>query len=273
MKTERILVWGYDGSGKSRGLCDIARYIQPTGAKVYVLDTDDAYERVLEEGKFKDVDNMELFVPMDFDEARQWAWDLPEHVRPEFDWVGIDRMSWVREQIREWYSLRSYGQTVTERLLEHKKELIERGQGVSKPGRFNAFDTGDNQSMSSVYKEWVGRALYRHRGNVYMGTGTQKTYDSDSEAVRSLYGWFGSKPAGDRELGNEPHTSIYLNCPERRAWTATTFKERGGRKWLEEVPVEDFAELYLRRVAKFGTGDSDTSTRSLGGTTVGTEEG
>lgn len=241
---ERILVIGPPGAGKSYNLLKIARFVQPSGAQVHVLDTDGAYPRMLKE--FPDLQNVHATFAYDWQDYVGWLESTLKVAVPGRDWVAVDRVDKAWQRVQNFVSEEVYEQSLAERLLEARKRMKKRAMVVSPS------DQADWQTINAQYSGWFLQLMYKTRCHIYLVASVRTVREEDEEEVKDLYGAYGVRPEGQKALAYEPDTVFLLTC-RRRQWFITIIKDRG-RPYYERQPLADLAKQYLGLVAGWRDG-------------------
>ena len=100
---ERILVYGGPGTGKSRGWLSIARMFPKV--KVWVLDTDDAAERMIAS---HDLPNITVFPCLDWPDYLAAAAEARDKLDPD-DWLVVDMVSSAWDAVQGFYIEQAFG--------------------------------------------------------------------------------------------------------------------------------------------------------------------
>lgn len=248
---ERILALGGFGTGKSHGWLSIARLSQATGsdAKFYVLDTDFAIERMLEED-FADLTNVVHWLAPEWEDCEEFSRKIIPQIRPLQDWIVVDMMDITWDLIQAWYTQQIWQEDIGTFFLEARKQL------KGEKGNLQPFSGWtDWQVINKVYQSWIARMLFKSRAHVYLTTKADPiSVDRDSKEVVSMYGAFGVRPKGQKALGNQVHTILLFSLLRKNDWRITTVKDRG-RDYFEGEALKDFAYQYLVQCAGWEVND------------------
>lgn len=230
---ERILGFGGSKVGKSEAFLSIAK--KCPDAHLYVIDTDFAIERMLEDGA---VSNITYRTGV-----TEWA-EYVEAVR-EFskqmgrdDWLVIDFMSDAWDAVQTFYIDKRFGKSAEDYFLAHAL--------ANKKG--NPLDGDKDWSViNKLYFAWVTEVL-KAPGHVYATATARATGDRDSAEQKSTFGMLGSRPEGQKKLAHDFHTLAYFSKDRAGKHLLTTVGDRK-RRLLDRVPCADFATTYLMAVA------------------------
>lgn len=125
---ERILVYGQPGTGKSYQFLKIAQFVAPS--RCYVLDTDDAYPRMLETD-FRDLENVEVYPVFEWDDWKATITDVLARAKPG-DWICIDRADVLWEAAQDYFIQQVFGEDTGDFFLRARKELEQtKGKGLT----------------------------------------------------------------------------------------------------------------------------------------------
>lgn len=244
--TERILLFGPAGSGKSTAAASIAAMSAKTGsdARFHVVDTDLAWDRMLYEG-YQDLSNVEVYVALEWPEYREALAKIRATVRPN-DWVIVDLVSNAWETVQSYFTEQVFDSDIGDYFLQVRKEL--------KTGKksLEAFSGWVDWSViNAMYKSWANDLLFKTRANILCTAKMAKVHsEQDDKATRLLFGSHGVKPEGQKALAYQFHTVLLTGeqkAGDETQWTLTTVKDRE-RPQLSKAPVRKFALDYLVKV-------------------------
>jgi hypothetical protein len=239
---ERILVFGREGSGKSYSWLTIARLHRQkgSGARFYVIDTDDAIPRMLAE-EFEDVaDIVTVYPAFRWPQYESAIASILQEAKPG-DWLVVDMIDRAWSSVQEHFSSEVYGQDFGSFLLEVRKEARNPREAWTAIAREQMW-----QIVSRLYREWEDRVIFESPTHVY-ATASVSVVDKDTpDEVKRLFPG-GIMPAGHRKLGHAFHT-VLLAYRHGSEYRMDTIKDRG-RKPLEAEIVTSFALGYLIKVA------------------------
>ena len=256
--TERLLVFGGGGVGKSKQFLDIARRVTDTRFYALDLDVSPTYDRLLET-IYTDVDESGRFTVAEIDpnewspvipQITQWTADAHEWIAANpgknLPWLSVDPISPTWPAAAAWFSERVIGKDRGEWLLEMRQKYPDRKQ-MGKAIQ----DTMDYSVINSEYFP-LYTALVNWPGHLYLTAEQDKIGEQDSKETQRDYGPYGVKPKGQKKLGHITSTVLW-NTKVRgplgdSMWCMTTVKDRG-RQEIIEAPVGDFAMDYLVKVA------------------------
>lgn len=244
--TERILVYGNPGSGKSHQFLRIADFVKP--AACYVLDSDDAYPRLLET-EFKHLDNVIVYpVGNDWEEWAKAIRDVIGRAR-EGDWVSVDRADVAWEAVQEYYVQKVFGEEMGDYFLQARIEFEQLRKGTNKKNMVVLEGDKDWQVINKVYKQdWLKLVSPAFPAHLYVVTSASKIEKRDEEIIQETYGWLGAKPSGQKHLPYQMHTVFLFNCRGQREWEITTVKDRG-RKYFDRQKLISLPHQYLLAAA------------------------
>lgn len=244
-RRERILMMGPFGCGKTTNWLNIAKWAAATGspAKFFAIDTDNALEAFLEPGS--------QYAELDARRGGNIHWmsvyEWPEYIAaanafaPQVgfeDWIICDFVSPSWEAVQSYYISEIFKTDSDEFFLEARRNL--------KGG--NALDGWKDWSViNRLYKKWINTVL-NTGGHKFLTAQADSMRDSDDRALRAMFGAFGVRPKGQKELGYQAHT-ILLGAVNRAGETSiTTVKDRE-RIAVADKPVQEFTIDYLTQVA------------------------
>lgn len=240
---ERILTMGVGGTGKTDQLLKIARLVKRSGAQVWVVDTDDAYELMLKQYpglSAVDGGNVHVFPAFEWREQQDALQEIKKQAVPHKDWVGVDRISAIWGAVQRWYAREKYNETLGERMLRASKQMKKAAMLIPQ------FEQSAWLVINEQYEDFINDVLYRLRCHVYLTASVRSIRsDADNKAARAEFAAFGVRPEGQKDLQYQPHSMFLFSKDGPDAWTFSTVKDRGGRKYAESEPLKDFAVQYL----------------------------
>ncbi len=268
---ERVLVFGVEGTGKSLCLLDIAARVWPN--KVWVIDNDNAWDRMLE-GQTLAGDEVAVaeewrWVDGDWVEDDRWVADggnvvvfhvdgweaetaaiveVVERAAPD-DWCGIDSGSALWDDVQEWYTHRVFDSSMDDYFL---KVRLEKERAAKDSKSLGALDGWlDWPVVNAQYKTKVMKFLVTPPCHLLV-TAEQAdvTKEDVDKETRALYGGTLVKPRGQKRLGHNMQTVLNLRRESGEKFSVRTVKDRGGRERFagEDVTGMGFGEWYLEGV-------------------------
>lgn len=239
---ERILAMGSYGAGKTNSWINVAGWHKKRKepGKFYVIDTDHTTERSME--------GLELpatvWIPNEWPEYGAIKKQILSLAKPD-DWLVIDTVDRVWDMAQEGFSEQVFGKEIDEWFLEFRKS--------NKSGNAFQGDYGINwQVINRMYHGFMG-LVTRFPGHVFCCTPADPIQQpnrsgegGDSVETRNLYGRYGFKPRGQKQLGHLFHTVLLLS-DLNGSWRMTTVKDRNRDRVLNE-PVKDFGVEYLVKI-------------------------
>lgn len=278
---ERLLIFGYEGAGKSSTILNILRYDTTAHAWIMDLDYSYAYERLIAT-EYQDVaDRVHIFqIDTEWTTMHQVfrseiassdGYTLNQH-NPDTDWLVIDPTTATWGMVQKWWLESAYGEmadTIFAQLRIDAAARVEAGvksQLRTKSGTVDSeyaaekADTMQWPIINEQYNKHFYQQLHKWRGHMILVCEADSVRKDASPAEQDQYGWLGHKPKGQKTLPFVAATNIYFAHPKQDLWTLTTVKDRG-RPLMDKVPVSDFAFQYLVDVAGWGwTEVEDTDT-------------
>lgn len=237
---ERILLIGSPGTGKTTSWLRVARMHQVTGtpARFYVLDSDDTVDRFLE------TEYKNLVGVVEHEIVRGWPeWEsvldryLGEMTSDDFLVVDMIGKAWW--SVQDHFVSLVMGKDLAQFYLEAR---MANKRGTPLDG------WKDWSVINRIYKGWSDR-LFSAPGHIIAVTGIEGvSSDGDDAATKLVFGPYGVKPQGQKHLGHEFHTVLWMRSARAGDWAITTIKDRGRSYWTGEQ-VRDFAVDYLRGTA------------------------
>ena len=124
---EKIALFGETSMGKTHGLLDIAKRIDPQGGIEYIIDTDDGVDKIRRK-KFSALKNVEIYPCADIDEVADSFNEIRGLATP-VDWAAIESLTDIWEMAQSDYTERVYGKDFGEFIREAKRRLVKAGEG------------------------------------------------------------------------------------------------------------------------------------------------
>ena len=248
---ERILAIGPPAGGKTEQAIRLAAWLQPTGAQVYVLDTDDSWPRMLT-GRTnllaKNGGNVHISFAYGWEEYIQWIEETLPKIVPQKDWLIVDRVDKAWPQVRAWFSQEVYKQELSERLLAIRKAMRDPKTGVVKSAMvLGGFDKADWQGINASYLGWFFGVLYKSRAHIYLTAAVNSVRSNDDAEIVEIFAPLGMKPAGQKSLPYEVHTVLVL-YNKKGQYLVSTAKDRK-RVYLSSAPMVSLPLQYLVGIA------------------------
>ena len=239
---ERILTFGEMGSGKSNGWANIRKWYEMTDTPghFYIVSTEWAMAHRTAEGYLDGTPGNNFFSNASIVEA--WDYESLVAAHDEVatkagaeDWIVIDSVTNHWQWVQDAYAMRHFGGVT---MQEHR---AEGGRGEM-----------NWQKVNSDYRNLVLPIFTRHPAHVYAcAQGDTVKSDGiwkDSKEVQQMFGRFGIKPVGQKQLGYQFHTVLLMKHPSKDEWTFTTVDDPSREKKTGEI-ISEFTMSYLLQVA------------------------
>lgn len=241
LDTERILVYGAAGSGKTTGYLSILNRVAGRG---FILDTDATVVRSTSSERFASVrDKIEVITPFDMAEAITQAEAWRKEASRE-DWLVIDRSDWLWDAAQEEFATEVWGKDADEHFLEFRKAA----ERATDKGSKSPFDGMADWPTIKKRHGRMMRVVMTWPGHVYLATAEKELIQGmESTQTQRDYGRIGAKPAGEKHVSHLTHTVLRFQGNSPSTWRLTTVKDRE-RDQLEGRGVKDFASDYLQGV-------------------------
>lgn len=256
---ERILVLGITGSGKSYQWQSMARFLFSTGAKFYVVDTDNDINYMLV-NQFPDLlpangGNVFVFPAHDWEEYEGVVNYISNNLKPKpIDWIIVDKINHAWDTVQRHFINSVYDKDMGEYFLDIRRKLEAQHavDGKNKSLVKEALSGWmDWPVINALYNEWIAPIVYQVHCHVYATTDADKlSKEDDNVEILNLTGALGLKIDGQKKLGGQFH-SIFLYKTNGKKWQIRTIKDRAGRTYLEDEPFFNFYMQYLVMTAKW----------------------
>ncbi len=199
---EKILIFGETSTGKTYTLLKIAERIRSSGAKMYVIDTDDGFLKIKNK-KFKDLDNIIIYPCYSFKEITESFEEIKNKVKPN-DWFALESLSSFWEMAQDEYVQGVYGRSMGDMLEEIKRRLIEAGK-TKQPAtldRLHDWTYIKARHNRDVLEPFTKRlkcnviATTTPKAIIDIGKGEDK--DAVTREISSVFGDLGYRPGGEK---------------------------------------------------------------------------
>lgn len=273
---ERILTMGITGSGKSWQWLKLAEALLPTGAKFRCIDTDNAINYMLDTRfpHLKPENKGNVYVQNVFEWpgyklAIKWLQRKP--IPPELqslfspnalkdyksgpvspnDWTVVDMADIPWRTVQSFFTEEVFGEEMGDYFLQVRREMAQGIRKTRKGGEPSStitegFDGWKDWSvMNKLYDDWILPLIYRIPTNVYATTKVEPlSRDEKDPEILALFGDYGVRPAGQKNLGHQMHT-ILLLIPGKDKWFISTIKDRADRSYFKKAPLRSLHIQYL----------------------------
>jgi hypothetical protein len=239
---ERILAYGNMGSGKSHGWAALRKWyeVTDTPGHFYIISTEWEMALRTAEAYLDGTPGNNFFSNATIKEA--WDFTTLLDVCKEMgtktvdgDWLVIDSISnfwlWTQDE----YAVQHFGfETMAEARAERGNLEV------------------NWQKVNADYRSLVLPLITRNPAHVYAcAQGDTVTNDGkwkDSKEITEMFGRYGMKPVGQKQLGYQFHTVLLMKADGKDSWAYTTVDDPSRDKKVSE-PVLDFVMSYLMPVA------------------------
>jgi hypothetical protein len=256
--TERILVLGPAGSGKTTDWLNIAKLAQSTGAPTHfhVLDTDFAVARMLT--GYPALTNVTVYECFDWPDFTS-ALDKVRAAASPGDWAVVDFMGNAWSAVQSYFVEQVFHQDIDEYFLTARIQLESVRDKIQKAGKQPRLETFDGwmdwNVINALYRKWANAYLFRLPGvHLYATAKADPLSDArnptEDTGTRTLFLRHGIKPVGQKDLPYQFHTILLAQRDPRGTFTLTTVKDRE-RLELTGAPVVSFVQTYLLGIAQW----------------------
>jgi hypothetical protein len=257
---ERVLGYGYAGSGKSQLLIDAARN---TNGRLWIIDTDRAWDRMIDGAP--DIEDKiagwcDVRLEAHTNDRGAWAvmteaiTKFGQQMAPE-DFLGIDMATIAWPWCQAAFAQSVYGKSIDEFMLTARKNAVALKEETSKGSSASAFEgMTDWPTINRIWDTQLVDPLLLARGHVIC-TAEQdqikgKGPIQDDDVTQAMFGAIGMKPKCQKGFAHQFHTVLYMTTNLAGQWVATTAKDRIGRDRFTLKPFDvGFSTAYLKDVA------------------------
>lgn len=246
---ERILLMGTFGAGKSNAWCTVAAWLRRTKSpgKIYVVDTDHAADR-LSEGYDDFFVNVVAENVWDYKEARAAVAKFRKAKPTKEDWLVVDLADKLWKYAQDFYIEEAFGKDAASYFLEAKVDGVK-GNALSQEAygaNWQIINQQYNALMNDIQR-WPGHIMFCTPSSVVQEPNSSGKGGDDKE-TRQAYGQFGVKPDGQKALGFQFFTVIWMIPMGREQWRFTSIKDLNRDRPVNQ-PMTDFVMDYLVPVA------------------------
>jgi hypothetical protein len=255
-RTERIGLYGDNGTGKSRTWMTIAEWIYKTKAtaQMFVLDSDRAWDDAAPYDNHLD-SIVTVFPCPDWDAIRTSIRKLQDVDASRDDWLVVDMMSRAWSFVRQGYFTKAFGKDIDEFFTIPTME--DRQRALSGPYGTNW------QAVNALYSPLSQLISSRWPGHILCATTEKKIWTDTPEGTEIATAMpkmakIGFKPEGQGDFAGQMRTLLYLQVSPS-GWRYSTVKERnpigleegdeGFRPYIDGGMMNDFVRDYLMKIA------------------------
>lgn len=278
---ERILAFGPAGAGKSHAfLTIIAKALGPDDT-AWIIDIDNTWDRLLEttgvelglaarahmvaerrgskvvwveeDGEVDPAGQIVVY------HAYGQGYEAEEAAVAEVlaaaerdDWVCIDSMTWIWDDILPWYIRKVYGEELPDFMIEARIEDVKAGKRSAADGATGGQDRTvvDWNFINPRWNKHIATPIVNANCHLWLpAEAKQMRTDGRVDAqVRQLYEQVGWVPASQKRLGHQVQTVLFLSQGKNGEHRFTIVKDRG-RELVKDQPWDDMFAGYLRKIA------------------------
>jgi hypothetical protein len=239
---ERILGYGDFGVGKSMMWLDIATALASSKHHMYLIDSDNAWEKAAVEGWgwLEDDGVLKVYEAFDFTEAYAASLEIRKKAR-RGDWVAIDMMDMMWEYPQVHYINESIGQDPVDYFTQMRREVKEaERKGRGHKAQFGGQEGMDWTFITKIYKQFETPLTMKTRAHIIGVTGEKKLDENrgaSKEALKrfSMTGLGKMGPAGQKGIGHRFDTILRITQKNDGTRQMTMAKDRNREHlWLDE---------------------------------------
>lgn len=268
---ERLIAMGVTGTGKTKQWLDTARKLNYKGGpKFHVIDTDNAVNYMLAT-TYKELDskvggNVIVYPVYNWEEYHGHAASdkhpdgaqekILKTIKPN-DFIILDMADTPWEAVQRFYTSEIFGKSKGTYFLQARRLVQSKFESGDKKAHLSEEALKgweDWPVINAMYFDFIMPLINNPVAHMYLSTKVQALTAKDDPTVKVLYGDFGIRAAGQKNLGHAVHTillySIDISVKEKPVWKISTIKDRAGREYFHKTEFYSFYYQYL--VAKAG---------------------
>ncbi len=244
---ERILSMGITGSGKTFQWLKLADALRKTGAQFYCIDTDNDINYMVETAfpqlKPANKGNVHVYPVFDWPDYRKALEEIKVKAT-EKDWFVLDMADTPWETVQRYFTSEVMQGNIGDYFLDVRKQIQRSKKSATSIAR-EAFDGWMDWSViNKLYFDFMNPVIYQLKCHVYMCTKVQELGKKEDPDVAAVFGPYGIRNSGQKNLGHMVHT-ILLLMPGKKNWYVKTIKDRAGRKYFDKEIYISFYLQYL----------------------------
>lgn len=275
---ERILAYGPTGVGKTHAAATvIAKALGPDDA-AFIIDADNTWSRCLEtvgpdlglkiraevfferRGKvLVAVENTDYAVEdgniviyhTEGWEEHEAALKAALGAADRDDWVVVDSVTWLWDDILPWYIEKVHGEELPQFLMEARINQVKNGRaGAASGATVQEEFVIEWQFVNPRWNKSIAGPLANAKCHVWV-TAEAKPMRTDGrvdQQVRQLYENVGWVPATQKRMGHQVQTVIFFSVNKKGEYHFTIVKDRGREK-VKDQPWDDMFVEYIRKIA------------------------
>jgi len=174
-----------------------------------------------------------------------------KNARPN-DWIVVDSMSWLWDDVLAWYIERTHGTDLPQFMMEARVQQVKAGKTTAKEGATGGQDAivVEWNFINPVWNKLVATPIVNAQCHVWLCAEAKeaRTDGRQDKQLVTLYEQIGWLPKTQKRVGFNTQTVLFLNESKTGVRKVTTVKDRGREK-LEEVEWSDLGTTYLRQTA------------------------
>lgn len=257
-RREKILVYGSYKIGKSSLWLDILQASYEAGLKIhfYVIDTDRAYSKMMEEMPvdYEAEGYLTLYEPDNFSELMEASVEIQANAG-KGDWVIIDMLNYAWEEAQYYYTENVFGETPDNYFLAMRQEVVASGGKDARS--FGGFEGTDWNFITKVYKRFETPLTMKGNWNVFAVTEQRKmdTRDDDPQKAKQYKGVQGHIPVGQKGIGHRFDTVFHMrqrvSGDRELHMVGDRGREKQGGAWAElgtnVITIGEHPKSFTRR--------------------------
>lgn len=257
---ERILVMGGPGTGKSYQWLKMAEILLKTGVKFWVLDTDNdiLYMLVTQFPHLMPENGGNVYVHAayswdSYSQGLEWA----KKQSKQGDWFVCDMVDEAWSGVQRHFVGEVYDKSMGIYFLEVRRrmELASKSPKSIMQSAFKGWV--DWPVVNKLYDDWILPIVHEMSDkHIYVTTKAQPVTADDDPATRLVFGEFGIRPSGQKNLGHQVHACFLLTWDSKDTWYITTAKDRSKRTYFKKIQLHSLFFQYLVAKAHWSIPDS-----------------
>ena len=244
---ERILLYGEPGTGKTKQIIEVIKFLKVTKTPfhAYAIDNDRSWKLMVDKHNLEDY--VTVYEVYEYPEYMEAAKKIIPKLHPN-DLYICDLASELWPTTQEYYTDQMYHDDIGKFFLD--------AMTSGKDHEFEGWT--DWKVINKLYFSFMRPFVYKSPCHVFATStadpvmrpksGANASKVADDKETISIFGSVGYKPEGQKRLKHQFNTTILMHKDSRDKFIMSSVKDRE-RELFRNKPVNNFALDYLKGVA------------------------